>query len=63
VADGRWRLRWAGQARKKRYHKRASTGNWGQDSLTPMEKLAYKRTMGFGHAHPVETLEVAGTTE
>mmetsp|Transcript_6804 Transcript_6804/g.10019 ORF Transcript_6804/g.10019 Transcript_6804/m.10019 type:complete len:758 (+) Transcript_6804:314-2587(+) len=33
--------------RKKRYAKRASTGNWTKDRVTASEKLVYKRKMGF----------------
>ncbi len=33
--------------RKKRYAKRASTGNWTKDRVTASEKLVYKRKMGY----------------
>jgi len=33
--------------KKKRYTKRASTGNWTKDRVTASEKLVYKRKMGF----------------
>jgi len=32
---------------KKRYSKRASTGNWTKDGVTASEQLVYKRKMGF----------------
>lgn len=35
------------EKKKKRYHQRTSSGNWGQDRATTFEKLAYKRTMQF----------------
>lgn len=33
--------------KKKRYKKRASTGDWRTDRVTASEKLVYKRRMGF----------------
>mmetsp|Transcript_23188 Transcript_23188/g.34819 ORF Transcript_23188/g.34819 Transcript_23188/m.34819 type:complete len:420 (-) Transcript_23188:124-1383(-) len=33
--------------RKTRYVRRTSSGNWTNDKVTTMEKLAYKRNMGF----------------
>jgi len=35
--------------KKKRFAKRASSGNWAKDRVTASERLAYKRTMGFHH--------------
>lgn len=33
--------------KKLRYQRRTSSGNWNQDRVTVMEKLTYKRTMGY----------------
>lgn len=33
--------------KKSRYHKRTSSGNWSKDHVTLVEKLTYKRTMGY----------------
>ena len=33
--------------RKKRYNARKSTGNWANDQVTTVEKMIYKRKMGF----------------
>lgn len=33
--------------RKQRYNARKSTGNWANDQVTTVEKMIYKRKMGF----------------
>ena len=34
--------------KRARYNQRTSSGNWTKDKVTAMEKLVYKRQMGFG---------------
>ena len=36
-----------GQAKKRSYRQRQSTGNWKRDALTSAEKLRYKAEMGY----------------
>ncbi len=33
--------------KKSRYKKRTSSGNWSKDHVTLIEKISYKRTMGY----------------
>jgi hypothetical protein len=36
--------------KKDRYKKRTSSGNWTKDRVTAVEKLTYKRNMGYSQA-------------
>jgi Inner centromere protein, ARK binding region len=35
-------------SKRSRYIRRTSSGNWTKDKVTAMEKLSYKRAMGYG---------------